>query len=339
MTVARSAPSLSDDLLQPFQLDELDVGGRLARLGPVVDKVLHWHEYPEPVSKILGELVVLASLLAGALKSAEVFSLQTRSDGPIDLMVVDVDPPGALRAYARFDTAKLDAVADEKDVGPPSVPRLLGAGHLAFTIDRGPDAGIYQGVVGLEGATLAECAHAYFNQSEQLATGIRLAVGKVLDSRGRERWRAGGIMVQRMPGAGAGSFAEEYDQDERAEEWHEALALMGHVRDDDLLDPATDSDRLLYRLFHAHGPRVFRQAALKAGCRCSRRSVGAVLASFPRIEVEEMADDGQLTVTCQFCNRSYVFALDDVAAVAVASARPVEVLEVTGPGHASRQRS
>lgn len=303
---------LTDDLLQPFQLDRLGVRGHLVRLGPALDRVVKRHRYPDTVSTLLGELLALAGLLAGGLKSDGVFSLQTKSEGPVTMMVADVETPGRLRAYARFDERRLDEVAAAAARGRLSLPRLLGPGHLAFTIDQGADTECYQGVVSLEGATLAACAHSYFNQSEQLDTGIRLAAGNVAAGAGRPRWRAGGIMVQRMPDHGSGQGRSLIESETTSADWREALALTGMLSDDDLLDPTASVERLLYRVFHDHEPRVFRQLGLQAGCRCSRRRVRTVLASFPRAEVEAMVVDGVITVTCEFCSRSSVLKLADV---------------------------
>jgi len=314
--------NLTDDLLQPFQLDRLGVRGRLVRLGPALNRVIKRHCYPDTVSMFLGELLALAGLLAGGLKSDGVFSLQTKSEGPVTMMVADVEAPGRLRAYARFDERRLDEVVAAAPRGRPSLPRLLGPGHLAFTIDQGANTDCYQGVVSLEGATLAACAHSYFNQSEQLDTGIRLAAGNVASAAGHPRWRAGGIMVQRMPDHGLDRGRSLIESETTSADWREALALIGTLSDDDLFDPTASVERLLYRVFHDHEPRVFRQLSLQAGCRCSRRRVRTVLASFPRAEVEAMVVDGVITVTCEFCSRSYMLTLADVPVVGGRAAMP-----------------
>src|SRR5579863_5532519 len=164
------AEALPDDLVQPFQIDPFGLRGRLVRLGPLLDEILTRHAYPEPVAVILGEAIVLAAALAGALKYEGVFTLQTKGDGPIRLIVADVTSAGAVRGYAQFDT---DAVAA---AGPGArVPRLLGAGYLAFTVDQGEHTARYQGIVELEGASLAECTHHYFRQSEQVEAGLKVA--------------------------------------------------------------------------------------------------------------------------------------------------------------------
>src|SRR5262249_10686585 len=150
-----------------------------------------------------GEAITLAVLLAGALKYDGVFTLQTKGDGPVRLMVADVTTAGAVRGYAQFDAGKL-AAAGPGALG--SVPRLLGAGYIASTVDPGEHTQRYQGIVELQGATLAECAHHYFRQSEQLQAGIKVAVGRVPGTDG-PRWRAGGLMMQRIPPEGGTAAA------------------------------------------------------------------------------------------------------------------------------------
>src|SRR5579872_5992663 len=187
---------LRDDLVQPFQIDPFRLRGRLVRLGSLLDAILTRHSYPEPVAVMLGEAIALAVALAGALKYDGVFTLQTKGDGPIRLMVADVSTAGAVRGYAQYDRARLDATPAGSGA---SVPDLLGAGYIAFTVDQGEHTDRYQGIVELAGATLAECAGHYFRQSEQLQAGIKLAVAH---SGAGGAWRAGGLMLQRVPPEG-----------------------------------------------------------------------------------------------------------------------------------------
>src|SRR5215471_5313406 len=140
----------SDDLVQPFRIDPFALRGRLVRLGPTVDRILSQHDYPEPVAAILGEAIALAVTLAGALKYDGVFTLQTKSDGPVRLIVADVSTEGAVRGYAQYDRDRLPAHL----AGSPSVPDLIGAGYIAFTVDQGENTERYQGIVELAGATL-----------------------------------------------------------------------------------------------------------------------------------------------------------------------------------------
>ena len=147
-----------DDLIQPFRIDPFALRGRLVRLGPTIDRILSQHDYPEPVAAVLGEAITLAIVLAGALKYEGVFTLQTKSDGPVRLIVADVSTEGAVRGYAQYDRERLP----ELRPGSPSVPELIGSGYIAFTVDQGEHTERYQGIVELAGATLAECAQHYF---------------------------------------------------------------------------------------------------------------------------------------------------------------------------------
>ena len=299
-----------DDLIQPYQIERFSLRGRLVRLGAVADAILSQHDYPEPVAAILGETLALAAVLAGALKYKGVFTLQTKGDGPVSMLVADVTSDGSMRGYAQFDAAGLEAAQEGPVEGP--VPRLLGAGHLAFTVDQGPETERYQGIVDLAGATMAECAHHYFRQSEQLETAIMLACERVggaevaKSDSGNPRWRAAGITLQRMPASG-GAGGLPFDDADDEDGWRHALTLMGTVRENELLGPAPGPHDLLYRLYHEDGVRVFRPRRLVARCRCARGRVAATLKALPRDELDDMKIDGDVVVTCQFCNADYVF--------------------------------
>ncbi|MGE0120882.1 MAG: Hsp33 family molecular chaperone HslO [Dongiaceae bacterium] len=297
---ARPGPAIADDLIQPFKIEGQAVRGRLVRLGPLIDAVLERHRYPRIVAERLGELVALAAALAGALKYDGVFTLQTKGDGPIGLMVADVSSGGDVRGYAQFDAEKLAALAVGEG-GPPSVPRLLGAGYLAFTVDQGAHTERYQGIVELIGATLADCVHHYFRQSEQLDAVVKVAAGRMPDG-----WRAGALMLQRLPpSAGAADAVED--------EWRRTLAFMASSTPDELLDAGLTPNQLLYRLFHEDGVRVFATAGLRPGCRCSRARVERVLLSLPADELETFKIDGKIVVTCEFCSASYDFTDEQIA--------------------------
>src|SRR6202045_2723254 len=184
-----------DDAVLPFEVASLDLRGRLTRLGPALDDVLTKHDYPPPVGKLLGEAIVLTTLLGSSLKFDGRFILQTQTDGPGSFLIVDFQVPARLPAYARFDAKRL------KD-GPDS-GALLGKGHLAMTIDQGPDMSRSQGLVALDGGSLEDAAHEYFLRSEQIPTRVRLAVGE--EWRGgdgpKHRWRAGGMLMRFLPKA------------------------------------------------------------------------------------------------------------------------------------------
>jgi molecular chaperone Hsp33 len=290
-----------DDLVQPFRIDPFALRGRLVRLGPTIDRILSQHAYPEPVAAMLGEAITLAVVLAGALKYDGIFTLQTKGDGPIRLIVADVSTSGALRGYAQYDEAKLEtALSGARMAAMLSVPRLLGSGYLAFTVDQGEDTDRYQGIVELAGATLAECAQHYFRQSEQIQAGIKLSVGRAGP---RGTWRAGGLMLQRVPPEGGyGVIADDVEDG-----WRRTMVLMSSATAEELVDPGLAPHRLLFRLFHEDGVRVYDTHPLEARCRCSRERIEGVLRLFSSDELEDMRKEGVTTVTCEFCNQSYVF--------------------------------
>ncbi|WP_029350626.1 Hsp33 family molecular chaperone [Bosea sp. 117] len=309
-----------DDRVMPFHIDALDVRGRVVRLGPSLDAVLAHHAYPAPVKRLLGEAVALTVLLGSTLKIAGRFILQTRTDGPVDLLVVDFSAPHDVRAYARFDAERLAALNGKAhDSGA-----LLGRGHLAMTIDQGVHVNRYQGVVALEGGGLEDAAHQYFRQSEQIPTRVRLAVAEEVRPGGAaSSWRAGGLMVQFLPTEGGrvtpvdldpGDAPEGTVLPETAEDdaWVEAQSLVGTIEDLELVDAELSSERLLYRLFHERGVRVFDTEAIAARCSCSRERVMNVLASFGPEERADLVEDGKVTVTCEFCGRSYEFKAEEV---------------------------
>ena len=194
MTLLERAVSAEvvDDIVLPFAVESLSTRGRLVRLGPAIDQLLKRHDYPEAVSKLVAEAVTLAALLGSTLKTSGRFQLQTKSDGPVTMLLVDFDAPSNLRALARFDKGRL-----EREAGGD----LLGHGHMAFTIDPGGDMNRYQGVIALEGQGLEAAAHHYFERSEQIPTLVKLAVGEIVTA-GGAAWRAGGLVVQYLPNAG-----------------------------------------------------------------------------------------------------------------------------------------
>lgn len=293
-----------DDAVFPFQLDGSAVRGRMVKLGAVVDEVLSRHAYAPPVSVLLGEALALAALLGSALKFDGKLILQIKGSGPVSLLVTDYETSGGMRAYAGVEETKpLPADASAKD--------LLGEGYFALTIDQGPDTDRYQGVVPLDGTSLADFALAYFSQSEQIPTALELAVGRSYQAGGEgETWRAGGIMAQFMPGEGGARERGEAEllKEVDEEEWLNAATLLSTTQADELLDPTLPPEDLLYRLFHEGGVRAFEPAPLAFRCGCTREKIVAVLSRYEAAELAAMAEeDGRIHVTCEFCNEAYEF--------------------------------
>lgn len=286
------------DFIQAFQIEGRGVLGRLVRLSDVVDTIIRQHAYPDSVARLLAEMMVLAAALGAALKYQGVFTLQTKGEGPVKLMVVDLTSDGAMRGYAQFDRERVAAIPLEQ----ASLPRLHGKGYLAFTIDQGQHTDRYQGIVELDGATLSDCVHHYFRQSEQVQAGFKIAATRSADG-----WRAGAIMLQRLPQENVSELAADTADDA----WRRAFILMASCTDRELLDLETPATDILYRLFHEDGVRAFRPQGVEARCRCSRGRVETVLKAMTPEELADLQEDGKLVVTCEFCNSRYDFGVGE----------------------------
>ena len=320
-TRAPAATSVDDTIL-PFQVETLDLRGRAVRFGPAIDEILSRHKYPLPVAKLLGEAIVLTVLLGSTLKFEGRFILQTQGDGPVRMLVVDYTTPGRIRACARFDAGRVAAAVANGSAQPGA---LLGQGHLAMTIDQGPDTARYQGIVALEGKNLEHVAHEYFLRSEQIPTCVRLAVAEEITGAGH-RWRAGGLLLQFLPQSPERARRRDLDPGDVPEgvelpmvseddAWVEGRSLVATVEDIELLDPDVSAERLLYRLFRERGVRVFTARTLHAECSCSRAGVESMLRSFSQDDRDHMVQDGKITVTCEFCNSTYVLTPGEVGSV------------------------
>lgn len=279
------------DFVQTFQIEDLNIRGRLVRMEDAFARATENHDYPPLLAQLIGETMVLASVLASALKYDGIFTLQIQGDGPVSLIMADITSDGAMRAYA-----KCREDADLSNIESVSIPQLIGAGHMAFTVDQGPDTDRYQGIVELTGSTLAECAQNYFHQSEQLETAIVITSQPNV---GEETPRAAGLMIQRLP--------NEKDNEVEEESWRRAVVLMRSIKSEELLDTNLSASQVLYRLYHEDGIRLYTQNHLRNECRCSDERVSSTLRAFPRAEMEEMAEDGRITVTCEFCRTDYVY--------------------------------
>jgi molecular chaperone Hsp33 len=329
IVIPTRAPSANsdDDTVMPFEVASLDLRGRVVRLGPVVDQILGQHAYPVPVAKLLGEAVVLTVMLGSALKIDGRFILQTQTDGPVRMLVVDFTVPGKVRGCARFDKNRVITAIEAGSTDPGA---LLGKGHLAMTIDQGPDTSRYQGLVALEGGSLEDAAHEYFHRSEQIPTRVRLAVAEELRA-GKDgaehHWRAGGILLQFLPKSPERARAADLDPGDAPEgtvapimpedeAWVEGRALVSTVEDVELIDPGLSSEQLVYRLFHEPGVRVFRGSDVVAQCSCSRANVEAMLKSFSQDDRDHMVENGRIFVTCEFCSANYTFAPGEIEAKA-----------------------
>lgn len=282
-----------ESLLTPFMLEGGHVRGRMVYLSDVADVILSRYEYPKAVVKLLGELIVVASMLSSNLKQNGVFTIQIRGNGLIPLIVVDAVYGGALRGYAEVNEAAAEKISEMKN---PTPRAMVGEdSYLAITLDAGEDMQRYQGIVALEGDSVAEAFMEYFTRSEQLDVQLQLAVSETAP------WSAAGIIVERMP-TGSDDAVET-----NLEAWRYASALMGTVKGDELLDPLLDAQAMLFRLFHEEGVRVYAPHLLSVGCRCSRQRIHSLLLSMNITDRADMILDGKASVHCQFCNKSELF--------------------------------
>lgn len=314
--IAGTTGFVGDDRVVPFQVEGLDVRGRVVALGPLTDSILSRHNYPAPVARLLSETIALTVLLGTSLKFEGKLIVQTQSDGPVNLLVADFTAPDAVRAYARYDEEEVrKAVAEGRD----QPHELLGKGVLAFTIDQGIHTQRYQGIVALDGETLEEAAAAYFRQSEQISTRVKLASAEFFDrdenGNPRHSYRAGGLVVQFLPEApermrqrdlhgGDGDPGHDFEEDDH---WTEAQMLAETTGPEELTDPDLGVERLLFRLFHERGVRVYDAQPVYDRCSCSEEKIRNVFSTFTAEEVRETVEEGEIRATCEFCSTTYRF--------------------------------
>ena len=288
------------DRVLGFTIPSRDARGRAVRLGPVLETILAAHAYPTPIKHLLAEALVLTALVGSLLKDDEgQLTMQAQTQGGVvDLLVCDYRG-GELRGYVRHDADRLASLGAN-----PSLFALFGqGGYLAITFDLATTGQRYQGIVPLEGASLAEACESYFAQSEQVPTLIRVGVRS--DGQGCV---AGGLLVQHLPEGEEGRERLHVQMDHP--QWEHITALAGSTRHDELVDPDLSLEALVWRLFHEEPEvRVEPFGALSRGCRCSIEHYRSVLGKFPEEDRAEMRNDqGLIAVDCAFCSR--VFEID-----------------------------
>jgi molecular chaperone Hsp33 len=294
---------LSIDVALGVTIPSRNARGRLARLGPALDETLANHGYPPAIEKLLAEALVLTALLGSMLKEPEgQVTLQAQTDsGIIDLLVCDY-LGGQLRGYVRHDPARL------VDAGPsPSLFALFGKAYLAITFDQPVSNDRYQGIVPLEGDSIARAAESFFAQSEQIPSIVRLSAQK-----SGVHWTAGGLLFQHLPEGEEGRERLHTRLDHP--DWPHVAILAGSVKPEELTDPAIGLDDIAWRLFHEEAEvRTIEPLPLAKGCRCDPEYVKSVIARFPEGERAEMVgEDGLIRVDCAFCSVSFPIALDEV---------------------------
>jgi molecular chaperone Hsp33 len=280
---------LESDYTQRFLFDDTDVRGEWVGLERSYAEVLAKHSYPEPVAQLLGELMAAAALLVGTLKFDGLLILQARSSGAVPLLMVECSSDREVRGIARYHAEQIEAGA--------SLSELMPEGVLALTMD--PAKGQrYQGIVSLDGATLAECLTDYFASSEQLPTRFWLYA----DGR-----RACGLLLQQLPAD------RIVDADEREVSWQHLVTLADTLTAEELL--ALDTITVLHRLYHQEQVRLFEPRPIRFQCSCSRERSGNALISLGEEDAQALAREqgGAITIDCQFCNHQYRFDAADIA--------------------------
>lgn len=318
-----------DDHIVPFHVEGLDIRGRAIQLGPMLNTILDSHDYPEPVSRLLAEAVTLCILLGSSLKFEGRFLVQTQTDGPVSFMIVDFVTPGFVRAYARYDEQRLEAM---DAVEQTSTVSLLGNGALAITVDQGSDSQRYQGVVALEGIDLEQAADLYFRQSEQIPTKVKLSVAQLVrsdkDNGAKTTWRAGGLLAQFLPEQkdrvhqidlpGGADTESAHDDNTVDDAWAEAGSLVDTISDDELTDPSVGVERLLFRLFHQHDIRAYPSSKIEPRCGCSREKIVTIINGFSKDEQEESfaasKTPGTISSKCEFCGTLYEITKEEISA-------------------------
>lgn len=282
------------DIVLPFMIESSGLRGRIVRLDNALDQILQAHKYPPALEQLTAEITIMAVLLGSMLKYDGIFTLQAQGDGPVKILVSDYTSTGDVRACATLDK---DAVLESAGAG------LLGKGHMAFTVDQGEHTERYQGIVALKNNSLLESMQAYFIQSEQIRTGIRMSVAQV-----DGHWRGTAVMIQDMPEEGGiPATSEGMDVPDDEDSWRRVMILLQTATDEEMLSPLLSSEELLFRLFHEEGVRVFSPKNVQKNCRCTMEKVEGVLSTLSDDDIAHLTQDGKITMTCEFCSRAFDF--------------------------------
>lgn len=305
-----------EDLVLPFLLEKSGVRGRFVRLSKSVDKILSGHSYPTAISHALGEMLVVVAMLGSTIKTRGIINMQAQGSGAVKFIVADYTSEGHLRGYAGLSESITDQERQKLDDGKLSLKEMLGEGHMTITIEDELSGQHYQGIVELSGETLAKSLERYFEQSVQRDTSVEIAIErfKALGKR-KERWYAGGVMLQRTPNEGGKKLkvvTDADDMDDPEEQWNRACMLLETVKAEELTDTYLSPNELLFRLFHEEQVAVYHAERLKAKCRCSRNRIERFLRNLAPDELKELENEnGEIEVVCQFCNKKEIFTEDD----------------------------
>lgn len=294
------------DIICPFLIDSGLSRGQAVRLQKTLDTIISQHNYPEPIGILIAQSALLTALLASVIKFDSVFTLQIQGSGPVSMLAVDMTADGKMRGYSRFDEQAVTEAYKKVREGAAAVPAFFKDGTLSFHVETGDQN--YQGITALDQPTLSDCVLAYFRQSEQIDTALKIEVAS--PSQTGKGWIGAALMLQRLPFDK--KIAESFQESEIDDLWETACVLLHSATKEEMSDDKLSLEKLLYRLYHSNNLHFFIQRAVQFGCRCSKDRVIRVLKSFSEQERQEMVVDGKIKVDCQFCGKSYTLCLEDL---------------------------
>ena len=301
---------ITDNIIQPFQLQESGLRGRAVRFGNVLNDILSAHDYPLPIAHLVADMVTLATALSSMLKYEGIFTLQASGKGIVKTIVADIQSNGAVRGCATYEADMLQSLKKTNGIYDGfDLLNLTGEGHLAFTVDQGDNMERYQGIVSLQGKTLCDSIAHYFEQSEQLRTSLYVA-----SRRGDNgNWRSGALMLQYLPDDNSKSqdvvAFNDKSESERREDWVRSKTLLQTCTDDEILNEDMHVHELLRRLFHEEGVIVYDVKSLRHECRCSIEKVQMVIDNLPEEDRQHAATEGKIEMTCEFCSKTYTIEI------------------------------
>ena len=295
------------DIVCPFLIDSGLTRGQAVRLQKTLDTIISQHNYPEPIGILIAQSALLTALLASIIKFDSVFTLQIQGSGPVSMLAVDMTADGKMRGYSRFDESAVNkAYEDIQEKNADFVPAFFKEGTLSFHVETNDQS--YQGITALDQPTLADCVLAYFRQSEQIATALKIEVDP--PSQTGKGWIGSALMLQRLPVDK--KFSESFQENEIDDLWETAVILLHSATKKEMLDEKLSLEKLLYRLYHTNNLHFFIQKAIQFGCRCSKDKVIKMLRNFSEQDRQEMIIDGKIKVDCQFCGKSYTLTPEDL---------------------------
>ena len=308
MPIVANSNERIDDVSVPFMLDAFGIHGRCVSLSESVDRILSGHKYPERAGQLLGELLILTTMIGSLMKLKGTLTLQIKGDGALPFMTADYSEGGAIRGYAHIEDREhletLKLIGRKKQ----NIQKVFGGGVVVITIEQ-PNIKPYQAIVPLEGKSLSDCILTYFKQSNQINCVIESASQKV-----QGKWRARGVLIQKIAEQGGKKvdISHQKTTEERQDEWDTTKVLLQSVTDEELLDEKITPHDLLFRLFNQYGIRAFDPALIKASCRCSREKMEKALLMLPEDEIQTLSNDGTVSMQCHFCNHEEVFNLEEL---------------------------